>query len=140
MKKIFLVPIMSLFIHGCATTASTTPQKVESINQQTTASSTISASPKASVQSISSSSKKPSVAAKSYTKKRVYTCANLSRSEAYAYLKAGHSYLDRDGDGHPCEWGKKKSLYKPTPKSNCHYVRGYYRKSGTYVSGHMRCR
>ena len=67
---------------------------------------------------------------------REYTCSELSRSEAYSLLSSGHTYLDRDGDGHPCEWGKVEGTYR----SNCHYVNGYYRKSGTYVSGYTRCR
>ena len=78
--------------------------------------------PKSTVQGISQTS--------------AYTCSNLSKYEAYYLLSNGHSYLDRDGDGHPCEWGKVEGTYR----SNCHYVNGYYRKSGTYVSGHTRCR
>ena len=67
---------------------------------------------------------------------REYTCSELSRSEAYSLLSSGYTYLDRDGDGHPCEWGKVEGTYR----SNCHHVKGYYRKSGTYVSGYTRCR
>ncbi len=89
-----------------------------------------------STKSLTSSS-----ASSKYTAKRIYTCSELNKSNAYSLLKSGHSCLDRDGDGHPCEWGKKKiKTYAPSYKSNCHYVGGYYRKGGTYVRGHMRCR
>lgn len=33
-----------------------------------------------------------------------------------------------------------KKVYTPSSGSKCHYVRGYRRKSGTYVSGYTRCR
>jgi LysM repeat protein len=69
-----------------------------------------------------------------------YTCSEISRTTAYSLLASGHSYLDRDGDGHPCEWGKSQSRKTYTTNSNCHYVRGYRRKNGTYVRGHRRCR
>jgi len=83
---------------------------------------------------------KPRQAYKS--KRRKYVCAELTKTQAYSLLRKGHTYLDRDSDGHPCEWGKKRSTsyYKSSYKSNCHYVRGYYRRSGTYVRGHTRCR
>jgi len=69
--------------------------------------------------------------------KIAYRCSDLSETEAYSLLHMGHTYLDRDGDGNPCEWGRKiKSSYS----SNCSYVRGYYRKNGTYVRGYTRCR
>lgn len=70
-----------------------------------------------------------------------YTCSELSSKSAYSLLASGHSYLDRDGDGHPCEWGKTraKKTYSGGGKK-CHTVRGYRRKNGTYVRGHTRCR
>lgn len=75
---------------------------------------------------------------------RLYTCAEISKSLAYSMLLQGHFYLDRDGDGHPCEWEKTtyRRSYTPsyTPSNNCHWVSGYRRKDGTYVSGHHRCR
>jgi hypothetical protein len=73
---------------------------------------------------------------------RTYSCSGLAEAEAYALLSAGHTYLDADGDGHPCEWGPRKPLVTsaPTRSSNCHYVSGYRRKNGSYVSGHTRCR
>jgi len=80
---------------------------------------------------------------KYYQKKRIYTCSQLTKSRAYSLLRAGHTYLDKDGDGHPCEWGKRTTYrYYNTTKyrNNCSYVRGYYRRSGTYVRGHTRCR
>ncbi len=67
-----------------------------------------------------------------------YTCSDLSKRDAYNLLSQGHSYLDKDGDGHPCEW-KPKPSYTPRRSSNCHWVSGYYRK-GRYVKRHRRCR
>ena len=76
--------------------------------------------------------------------KREHVCPNLTLGQAYKYLMEGHYYLDRDGDGHPCEWGPVVSRWSPTPAyssgSNCHWVKGYTRKDGTRVSGHRRCR
>jgi hypothetical protein len=68
-----------------------------------------------------------------------YTCSDITKSFAYALLSSGHSYLDKDGDGNPCEWGK--TTYTPSSSSSsCHWVSGYRRKSGTYVKGYRRCR
>ena len=73
-----------------------------------------------------------------------YACSELSESEAYSLLRSGHSYLDADGDGYPCEWGSKERVFVqplPTTKSsNCHHVSGYRKKNGTYVQGYTRCR
>ena len=74
-----------------------------------------------------------------------YTCDDLSKSDAYILLAKGHDYLDRDGDGHPCEWDKKsykKTKYKSrnSSSSNCHWVKAHRRKNGTYVSGYRRCK
>jgi hypothetical protein len=77
------------------------------------------------------------------------SCASIGKAEAYQLLISGHTYLDRDGDGHPCEWSASSYYSTPsisapsinTPSSgNCHYVGGYTRKNGTHVSGYMRCR
>lgn len=67
-----------------------------------------------------------------------YSCADLTKSFAFALLSQGHSYLDKDGDGIPCEYAQK--TYKPQPSGNCYWVSGYTRKNGTNVRGHMRCR
>lgn len=79
-----------------------------------------------------------------YGHSRVFRCNELTKSEAYSMLMQGHFYLDRDGDGHPCEWEKTtyRIVSSPTyqPKMRCHWVKGYRRKDGTYVSGHRRCR
>ena len=51
--------------------------------------------------------------------------------------------LDGDRDGFACEFNPKryiKQYYRSKTVSNCHYVRSYYRKDGTYVRGHRRCR
>ncbi|PKM17828.1 MAG: hypothetical protein CVV11_17120 [Gammaproteobacteria bacterium HGW-Gammaproteobacteria-15] len=67
-----------------------------------------------------------------------YRCADLTKSFATSLLSQGHSYLDKDGDGIPCEYAQK--TYKPQSSGNCHWVSGYTRKNGAYVKGHMRCR
>jgi len=73
---------------------------------------------------------------------RQFRCAELTEAQAYSMLSSGHTYLDADGDGHPCEWGRKSSSSSTWSSSggNCHYVSGYRRKNGTYVRGHTRCR
>jgi len=76
---------------------------------------------------------------------RRVSCDGIGKAEAYRLMISGHTYLDRDGDGHPCEWSSHSYFYHSTitPQSrgrNCHYVSGYRRKNGTYVSGHRRCR
>ena len=68
-----------------------------------------------------------------------YICSDLTPTSAMALYLKGHTYLDRDNDGQPCEPSDFPSYTRPT-SSNCHMVGGYYRKSGTYVRGHMRCR
>lgn len=68
-----------------------------------------------------------------------YTCGQLTEEMANSLYRAGHKYLDGDSDGKPCE--SRSSLRSNTRKgSNCHYVKGYKRKNGTYVSGYTRCR
>ena len=67
-----------------------------------------------------------------------YKCADLTKSFASSLLSQGHSYLDKDGDGIPCEYAKKR--YVPQLSGNCHWVSGYTRKNGTYVKGYKRCR
>ena len=139
MNKIILVAIVTIFLQGCSTHHHTVethnkvePSKIKVIDTHKTSANT------SAPQSISRSVL-PNISNK---KVKEYRCAELSKAEAYTHLSAGHTYLDRDNDGHPCEWNKKKPSYTSTPSnsSNCHYVSGYYRKSGTYVKGHTRCR
>ena len=76
--------------------------------------------------------------------RRSYICSELSDSEATALYLAGHTYLDRDNDGLPCEPYPNPYVRPEAPtrsyRSNCHYVSGYTRSNGTYVRGHNRCR
>jgi hypothetical protein len=87
----------------------------------------------------------------------LFDCSDLAiSSEAHrTFLAAGGPStdpydLDRDGDGFACEYDPRQEYRAPkqyhAPKqpttvrgSNCHTVRGYYRKDGTYVRGHTRC-
>ncbi|HGF5163484.1 TPA: excalibur calcium-binding domain-containing protein [Vibrio parahaemolyticus] len=75
-----------------------------------------------------------------------YKCSTLTRAMAQSLYQAGHTYLDRDSDGKPCESKSLSELYSNSfgssnvKGSSCHYVRGYTRKDGTYVRGHTRCR
>lgn len=84
-----------------------------------------------------------------------YTCAAISHGLAVQLFSQGHSYLDRDSDGKPCEATDKYiEIYGPvktttptapatpvTPPSTggkqC-YVSGYTKKNGTYVKGYYR--
>lgn len=75
------------------------------------------------------------------TQKRLYSCNTLSPATAAALYKQGHLYLDRDGDGKPCEWkGKDKPQVPSYTRSKCSWVGSYRRKNGTYVRGYRRCR
>jgi hypothetical protein len=73
-----------------------------------------------------------------------YRCANLSSQNAAYLYSIGHTYLDRDHDGRPCEANDLLNEiaypYVAPPPSNAGqcYVRGYYRSNGTYVSGYWR--
>lgn len=74
-----------------------------------------------------------------------YTCSLISRETAILKYLQGHTYLDRDKDGKPCEANDltlEKPVYTPpviTPPSGgrC-WVNGYTRKNGTRVSGYYR--
>lgn len=74
----------------------------------------------------------------------IYRCATLSKERAALLYAQGHTYLDRDHDGRPCEdndiANETASPYvAPTnPSSGMCWVNGYYRKSGTYVKGYFR--
>lgn len=59
----------------------------------------------------------------------VYSCSELTESQAYRFLAQGHRYLDRDQDGHPCEWG-------PNVRSNFGHVQ---RADGGYSRGGVMC-
>jgi hypothetical protein len=71
-----------------------------------------------------------------------YRCADLTSEQAQKLLRAGHSYLDMDGDGHACEPDARRDYTPATHSSsgNCHWVNGYTRKNGTHVQGYQRCR
>lgn len=91
-----------------------------------------------------------------------YQCSDITQSFAQTLFSQGHTYLDKNNNGYPCEWPNARPMptqkiyaptptpasnfYKPTkktytPKSTgrCHYVGGYMRK-GRYVRGYKRCR
>lgn len=87
----------------------------------------------------------------------LYNCADFSTTSqaqsCYEYCeslgKGDVHRLDADKDGLACEWGTAKTSSKKSydssssgsggscPAGKC-YVNGYYRKSGTYVSGYCR--
>ena len=142
MKLLFSVVVTLLLIQGCSSNPAVNSKKKISTNTSSKNNITNPNSVKAKSQIIYSLDKQKKKIGKKPTtiKKKTYTCSNISKLEAYSLMRSGHSYLDRDG--HPCEWGKKKISRSSTSvsTSNCHYVGGYYRKSGTYVRGHTRCR
>lgn len=69
----------------------------------------------------------------------------MSKEYAYYLYSIGHTYLDRDHDGRPCEANDLLNeianpyVAPPAPSNSgqC-YVRGYRRSNGTYVSGYWR--
>ncbi len=78
-----------------------------------------------------------------------YYCKDITTLQADNLLRAGHTYLDADNDGIPCEWYRDMSSFSYQSKTysrpvissnNCHHVSGYVRNNGTYVSGYTRCR
>jgi hypothetical protein len=77
----------------------------------------------------------------------VYRCSTISKTLALSLYAQGHTYLDRDHDGKPCEANDiSNELANPyvapsTGSTGLCYVNGYYRASGTYVQGYYRaCR
>ncbi len=81
----------------------------------------------------------------------LYKCANLTPATALYLYQSGHTYLDRDKDGLPCEANDVliESATTPPPvivtpgttpttSGGMCYVNGYYRRNGTYVSGYYR--
>jgi hypothetical protein len=74
----------------------------------------------------------------------IYRCATISKNQALLLYAQGHTYLDRDHDGNPCEANDiANELAFPyvapsTGLSHQCYVNGYYRKNGTYVHGYYR--
>lgn len=74
----------------------------------------------------------------------LYKCSSISKALALSLYAQGHTYLDRDHDGKPCEANDilNENINIPTTSPNpsgkkC-YVSGYYRKNGTYVKGYSR--
>ena len=86
----------------------------------------------------------PSKTDTSDSQNKKYQCSDITSSQAVILYRQGHTYLDKDGDGKPCELKGNyptKQVEQPVQqKSNCHQVKGYTRKNGTYVSGYTRCR
>lgn len=74
----------------------------------------------------------------------IYRCSSISKQTALLLYSQGHTYLDRDHDGSPCEANDianeiASPYVAPLPPTGgrC-YVSGYYRKNGTYVKGYYR--
>ncbi|MHA4869734.1 DUF4214 domain-containing protein [Duganella sp. PWIR1] len=71
----------------------------------------------------------------------IYKCSLLSKSQAEALYLSGHTYLDRDRDGKPCEANdivlETPIVIPPVVVKQC-WVNGYTRKNGTYVKGYWR--
>ncbi|SHN20443.1 REJ domain-containing protein [Duganella sacchari] len=72
----------------------------------------------------------------------IYKCSQLTLSVAQALYLAGHTYLDRDHDGKPCEANdiavESPVIIPSTPTVKQCWVNGYRRKNGTYVHGYWR--
>jgi hypothetical protein len=74
-----------------------------------------------------------------------FKCSTISHEYAVLLYLQGHSYLDRDHDGKPCESTditientKYTPPVSPPANSGMCYVNGYTRKNGTHVSGYWR--
>lgn len=86
----------------------------------------------------------PSKSDTSDSQNKKYQCSDITNSQAVLLYKQGHTYLDKDGDGKPCDLKDSypaKQVEQPVQqRSNCQNVKGYTKKNGTYVSGYTRCR
>jgi hypothetical protein len=78
-----------------------------------------------------------------------YKCSSISHETAVLLFLQGHTYLDRDHDGKPCEATDvtvENILYPPiytppattTPTTGKCWVNGYTKKNGTHVNGYWR--
>jgi hypothetical protein len=73
-----------------------------------------------------------------------YKCSTISHEYAVLLYLQGHTYLDRDHDGKPCEATDitiEKTTYTPppsTPSTGMCWVNGYTRSNGTHVNGYWR--
>ena len=71
----------------------------------------------------------------------IYKCSLLSRAQAEILYLAGHTYLDRDHDGKPCEANdiviENPVVTTPITGKLC-WVNGYTKKNGTDVHGYWR--
>jgi hypothetical protein len=73
-----------------------------------------------------------------------YKCTAITHSFALVLYAQGHTYLDRDHDGKPCEVSDVNIEIATSvpvisvPVTKQCYVNGYRRSNGTYVSGYWR--
>jgi hypothetical protein len=74
-----------------------------------------------------------------------FKCSAISHELAVLLYLQGHTYLDRDHDGKPCEAidiNLEKTVYVPPtplpPSTGKCWVNGYTRKNGTHVNGYWR--
>lgn len=75
----------------------------------------------------------------------LYKCSAISHQTAILLFLQGHTYLDRDHDGKPCETYDitiENILYPTpptsTPSTGMCWVNGYTRSNGTHVNGYWR--
>jgi hypothetical protein len=77
----------------------------------------------------------------------IYKCSAITHGLAVLLYMQGHTYLDRDHDGKPCEAtdiNLETPVYVPptttpsSPSSGMCWVNGYTRTNGTHVSGYWR--
>lgn len=146
---IYLDPERDTVACGILGTAQPVKQ-ARSTSQVTTAAKPVIAKPTIprSIPTVSTPSVKPSKQAKkakssrkaTYSKR--YRCSDISKKKARQLLAAGHTYLDRDRDGDPCEAKKRYSAKRATKssKKGCTWVKPYTRSNGSRVRGHWRCR
>jgi hypothetical protein len=75
----------------------------------------------------------------------IYRCSTISHEYAVLLYLQGHTYLDRDHDGKPCEATditvENSKIIPPAPPpstSGLCWVNGYTRRNGTHVNGYWR--
>lgn len=146
------------------TRALLTKTTIELVNYVRQAGSAGSVEPLTPANALLTSVVQPSSGTTLFADTGMYRCSDITSAQAYALYLQGHTYLDRDHDGKPCEanditientmysvpiasTGTISSASLPSTSTSgststgsggqC-YVNGYRRSNGTYVQGYYR--
>ena len=149
MMKLLLGSTLILALAACANTQRPTPSAKKPVPREAAKpapapsapapAAPVTAAPPTPAQPVTPS--KPEAAAASPSVK--YSCFKISIQQARSLYAQGHTYLDRDGDGRPCEWpDKAKELDDTTPAKptgKCTTTKAYTKPDGTKVPARTQC-